>query len=193
MMLTLWSRGAAISEVARLAIKKRTGARALRNIWKAMLLEAMFQAPDDDVATVLVDELAVRGEEPVKLLSEKHDEQSWEEATKPDEKVPLPPSHCLGHRQHTESPRARVVFADAEPGLDDGDRVDRDGQTALEHGMTARGQTGRISRKPPARTARRYIEMSLDAKYLSFMSNLLQNIVGAAAETSLRASTTTPQ
>jgi len=29
----------------------------------------------------------VRGEEPVKLLSEKHDEQSWEEATKPDEKV----------------------------------------------------------------------------------------------------------
>ena len=34
-----------------------------------------------------VDELAVRGEEPVKLLSEKHDEQSWEEATKPDEKV----------------------------------------------------------------------------------------------------------
>mmetsp|Transcript_22525 Transcript_22525/g.58644 ORF Transcript_22525/g.58644 Transcript_22525/m.58644 type:complete len:537 (-) Transcript_22525:38-1648(-) len=77
----------AISEVARLAIKKRTGARALRNILESMLLEAMFQAPDDDVATVLVDELAVRGEEPVKLLSEKHDEQSWEEATKPDEKV----------------------------------------------------------------------------------------------------------
>ena len=76
-----------ISEVARLAIKKRTGARALRNILESMLLEAMFQAPDDDVATVLVDDMAVRGEEPVKLLSEKHDEQSWEEATKPDEKV----------------------------------------------------------------------------------------------------------
>ena len=43
----------AISEVARLAIKKRTGARALRNILESMLLEAMFQAPDDDVATVL--------------------------------------------------------------------------------------------------------------------------------------------
>ena len=49
----------AISEVARLAIKKRTGARALRNILESMLLEAMFQAPDDDVATVLVDELAM--------------------------------------------------------------------------------------------------------------------------------------
>ena len=33
-----------------MAIKKRTGARALRNILESMLLEAMFQAPDDDVA-----------------------------------------------------------------------------------------------------------------------------------------------
>ena len=36
----------------------------MRNILESMLLEAMFQAPDDDVATVLVDDMAVRGEEP---------------------------------------------------------------------------------------------------------------------------------
>jgi len=72
----------AISEVARLAIKKRTGARALRNILESMLLDAMFAAPDDDVATVLVDAAAVRGEEPVKLLpageAPVDDEASWD-------------------------------------------------------------------------------------------------------------------
>jgi len=59
-------------EIARLAMKKRTGARALRNILENMLLEAMFQAPDDHVATVLVDAVAVLGSEPVKLLPEKY-------------------------------------------------------------------------------------------------------------------------
>ena len=51
-----------------------------------MLLEAMFQAPDDDVATVLVDDMAVRGEEPVSC-SARSTTNNGEEATKPDEKV----------------------------------------------------------------------------------------------------------
>lgn len=58
----------AIREIAKVAIAKRTGARALRNILENMLLDAMFRAPDDDVATVLVDAAAVRGDEPVKVL-----------------------------------------------------------------------------------------------------------------------------
>lgn len=60
----------AVREIACLAIKKRTGARALRNILENMLLEAMFQAPEDHVVTALVDANAVLGTEPVKLLPE---------------------------------------------------------------------------------------------------------------------------
>jgi ATP-dependent Clp protease ATP-binding subunit ClpX len=58
----------AIHEIACLAMKKRTGARALRSILEGMLLEAMFQAPDDDIATVFVNGRAVLGNEPIKLL-----------------------------------------------------------------------------------------------------------------------------
>ena len=65
----------AIKEIAKVAIAKRTGARALRNILENMLLEAMFSAPDDGVATVLVDAAAVRGDEPVKLLPPKNSER----------------------------------------------------------------------------------------------------------------------
>ena len=65
----------AIKEIAKVAIAKRTGARALRNILENMLLEAMFSAPDDGVATVLVDAAAVRGDEPVKLLPPKNAER----------------------------------------------------------------------------------------------------------------------
>ena len=49
----------ATREIARLAIAKRTGARALRNILENMLLEAMFQAPDEHVARVVVDAASV--------------------------------------------------------------------------------------------------------------------------------------
>lgn len=65
----------AIAEIAKVAIAKRTGARALRNILENMLLEAMFSAPEPDVATVLVDAEAVRGEAPVKLLPPKNSER----------------------------------------------------------------------------------------------------------------------
>ena len=63
----------AVCEVACVAIKKRTGARALRNILENLLLEAMYQAPEKDVTTVLVDAAAVLGKEPVKLYPPCHE------------------------------------------------------------------------------------------------------------------------
>lgn len=57
----------AVCEVACVAIQKRTGARALRNILENLLLEAMYQAPEKEITTVLVDAAAVSGKEPVKL------------------------------------------------------------------------------------------------------------------------------
>jgi len=66
----------ATREIARSAIAKRTGARALRNILENMLLEAMFQAPDEHVARVVVDAASVLGDEPVKLLPGKYEEAS---------------------------------------------------------------------------------------------------------------------
>jgi len=57
----------AVREIARIAISKKTGARALRGILENLLLEAMFQAPHSDVRTVVIDEDAVRNNE-VRLL-----------------------------------------------------------------------------------------------------------------------------
>lgn len=60
----------AVAEIARVAIARKTGARALRSILENLLLEAMFRSPDADVATVYVDAAAVRGDGQVRLLAE---------------------------------------------------------------------------------------------------------------------------
>jgi len=52
----------AISEIAKKAISKKTGARGLRSILESILLKTMFELPDmEDVAKVTIDKSSVRG------------------------------------------------------------------------------------------------------------------------------------
>ena len=52
----------AILEIAKKAIKKKTGARGLRSILEGILLKTMFELPDmEDVIKVTVDKSAVNG------------------------------------------------------------------------------------------------------------------------------------
>jgi ATP-dependent Clp protease ATP-binding subunit ClpX len=52
----------AISEIAKKAISKKTGARGLRSILESILLKTMFELPDmEDVIKVTIDKSAVKG------------------------------------------------------------------------------------------------------------------------------------
>jgi ATP-dependent Clp protease ATP-binding subunit ClpX len=52
----------AISEIAKKAISKKTGARGLRSILENILLKTMFELPDmEDVIKVTVDKPSVKG------------------------------------------------------------------------------------------------------------------------------------
>ena len=52
----------AISEIAKKAISKKTGARGLRSILENILLKTMFELPDmEEVIKVTVDASAVKG------------------------------------------------------------------------------------------------------------------------------------
>ena len=57
----------AISEIAKKAISKKTGARGLRSILENILLKTMFELPDiEDVIKVTVDKSSVVGDsEPI--------------------------------------------------------------------------------------------------------------------------------
>jgi len=55
----------ALKLLARIAIKKKTGARGLRGILEKVLMEAMFEIPGSNVCGVLVTEEAVTGKEPL--------------------------------------------------------------------------------------------------------------------------------
>ena len=57
----------AIDELAALAEKKGTGARGLRSIMENLMLDVMYQLPQEGVTHCIVDGAAVRGETPVKL------------------------------------------------------------------------------------------------------------------------------
>ena len=51
-----------ISEIAKKAISKKTGARGLRSILENILLKTMFELPDmEDVIKVTVDKPSVKG------------------------------------------------------------------------------------------------------------------------------------
>ena len=53
----------AISEIAKKAISKKTGARGLRSILESILLKTMFELPDkEDVLKVTIDKPAVKGD-----------------------------------------------------------------------------------------------------------------------------------
>ncbi|WP_407276230.1 ATP-dependent Clp protease ATP-binding subunit ClpX [Halothiobacillus sp. DCM-1] len=59
----------ALREVARQAIKRKTGARGLRTILEHVLLDTMFEVPSkEDVTKVVVDAAVVRGETPPFLV-----------------------------------------------------------------------------------------------------------------------------
>ena len=63
----------AISEIAKKAISKKTGARGLRSILENILLKTMFELPDmEDVAKVPIDKSSVRGtSEPIVTYGKK--------------------------------------------------------------------------------------------------------------------------
>jgi ATP-dependent Clp protease ATP-binding subunit ClpX len=57
----------AIDELAALAEKKGTGARGLRSIMENLMLDVMYQLPQEGVTNCIVDGAAVRVDTPVKL------------------------------------------------------------------------------------------------------------------------------
>ena len=63
----------AISEIAKKAISKKTGARGLRSILENILLKTMFELPDmEDVAKVTIDKSSVKGNsEPIVTYGKK--------------------------------------------------------------------------------------------------------------------------
>ena len=63
----------AISEISKKAIKKKTGARGLRSILEAILLQTMYELPNlDDVSEVVIDESVVKGRSEPKLVRSKN-------------------------------------------------------------------------------------------------------------------------
>lgn len=56
---------AAIKEIAKIAVKKGTGARGLRSVVEGFMTDVMFDLPDHSGETVVVTEKIVRGEESV--------------------------------------------------------------------------------------------------------------------------------
>ena len=63
----------AISEIAKKAISKKTGARGLRSILENILLKTMFELPDmEDIIKVTVDKASVKGvSEPIVTYGKK--------------------------------------------------------------------------------------------------------------------------
>jgi len=62
-------RDEALVEIARQAIKRKTGARGLRSIMEDILMETMFELPNTDLEKVIIDENTVISKsEPIKLL-----------------------------------------------------------------------------------------------------------------------------
>ena len=62
-------RDEALLEIAKQAIKRKTGARGLRSIIEDILMETMFELPNEDLEKVIIDENTVVSKtEPIKLL-----------------------------------------------------------------------------------------------------------------------------
>ena len=62
-------RDEALKEIAKQAIKRKTGARGLRSIMEDILMETMFELTNNDLEKVIIDEKTVSSKsEPIKLL-----------------------------------------------------------------------------------------------------------------------------
>ena len=65
-------RDGALKEIAKQAIKRKTGARGLRSIMEELLMETMFGLPNNELEKVIIDEKTVTSKtEPIKLLKTK--------------------------------------------------------------------------------------------------------------------------
>ena len=65
-------RDEALKEIAKQAIKRKTGARGLRSIMEEILMDTMFDLPDDNLEKVIIDEKTVLSKtEPIRLLKTK--------------------------------------------------------------------------------------------------------------------------
>ena len=59
----------ALKEIAKQAINRKTGARGLRSIMEELLMETMFELPNEDLDKVIIDEKTVASKnDPIKLL-----------------------------------------------------------------------------------------------------------------------------
>ena len=65
-------RDEALKEIAKQAIKRKTGARGLRSIMEEILMETMFGLPNNDLEKVIIDENTVISKsDPIRLLKTK--------------------------------------------------------------------------------------------------------------------------
>ena len=70
-------RDEALKEIAKQAISRKTGARGLRSIMEDLLMETMFELPNEDLEKVIIDEkTVVSNNEPIKLLKTKRKKTS---------------------------------------------------------------------------------------------------------------------
>ena len=70
-------RDEALKEIAKQAINRKTGARGLRSIMEEILMETMFELPNEDLEKVIIDEKTVASKnEPIKLLKTKNKKTS---------------------------------------------------------------------------------------------------------------------
>jgi ATP-dependent Clp protease ATP-binding subunit ClpX len=64
----------ALEAIANKAIDRKIGARGLRSILEATLLDTMYKVPSESgVVKVVVDKMVIEGESPPKLVYEKSD------------------------------------------------------------------------------------------------------------------------
>ena len=70
-------RDEALNEIAKQAIHRKTGARGLRSIMEELLMETMFELPNEDLEKVIIDEKTVASNnDPIKLLKTKRKKTS---------------------------------------------------------------------------------------------------------------------
>ena len=70
-------RDEALVEIAKKAIKRKAGARGLRSIMEELLMETMFEPPDDNLEKVIIDEnTVITNSDPIKLLKSKKKKSS---------------------------------------------------------------------------------------------------------------------
>ena len=70
-------RDEALVEIAKKAIKRKTGARGLRSIMEELLMETMFDLPNNNLEKVIIDEnTVISNSDPIKLLKSKKKKSS---------------------------------------------------------------------------------------------------------------------